>query len=632
MGYKVDFDSLDSMYNSIGSQANNWIEELEAVKGKMQVLLDSSNMSGQTADNLKLYVESVHMTIIGLLSQLVSLHSTNCLLYKSDYQTNIDTELHAVIKSSELKDYRKRIKTNRQDAIDVNDAVEYVLKGIKDIFYVSYKDVSNVDAAHRTVETFLNDLDEEIKQLEKNHSSNDFTNSTQMIETLTTFIKEQKAQARSYITDFSTDKLSSSSTFYQLYTTHVDINKEFEEKASSIETAVENENQRVAELQEEYEERQKKANIINWVVTGVCIVGSIAAIALTGGAATPLVVGGISAVSGAVIAGTSNLTSQYVEHGNIIENADEIDWGSFGKDVVVAGVTGFVTGAVGASVGNAVSTGLKTTSLGSSLLNSTNSLTRIGTGAVIGSISEVSSGIVSRGAGTLIATGNLKEAASDAFDGKSILADAALGGADGAVEQISSIKQAQKAADKVTSDYNKRYDPLEAGEANGLENLKSTKNGGVDFSESDYILRTESGEPIQVKIKSTGNRNKDYELAEQILKEEYGIDIDFKSMRKGQHKTHVWHHMDDYNVMTNETTMQFIEIDAHKKIRNHSGSANQYYTAHGHGYSKQEFDTNYEGFSFLDYASPIINNVSQTMENLTAINSQKLEFVEFNFS
>ena len=42
------------------------------------------------------------------------------------------------------------------------------------------------------------------------------------------------------------------------------------------------------------EERQEKATIIKWIVTGVCIVGSIVAIAATGGAATPLVVGEIT--------------------------------------------------------------------------------------------------------------------------------------------------------------------------------------------------------------------------------------------------------------------------------------------------------------------------------------------------
>ena len=178
MGYKVDFDSLDSMYNSIGNQANNWISELESIKGKLKTLLDTTNMSGVAAENIKSYIENVHMTLIALLAQLVSLHSLNCLLYKSDYQTNVDTDLHSVIKSTELLDYKECIDSTKATAISIDNSIAYILNGIKDIFYVSYADVSAVDAKHISVSNFLSDLDTEINTLENNHYNNDFINTT----------------------------------------------------------------------------------------------------------------------------------------------------------------------------------------------------------------------------------------------------------------------------------------------------------------------------------------------------------------------------------------------------------------------------------------------------------------------
>lgn len=631
MKYNVDFDSLDGMYNSMAGQTNTWMAELDDIKTKLQILADSTNMSGAAADNVKLYIKSVHFTIIGLLSQLIALHSSNCLLYKRDYQSNVDRGLHAKIKESEINDIKKKVVANNKDAIAIDESIAYVLRGIKDIFYVSYRNISDVDASHISVTKFLTELDQEIKNLENTHFNNDFINSTRMINSLKSFINEQRSCSRSYKTDFSIDKLSSSASFLELYNSAVEISKEFDGKSDAINTAIENENERIADLQEEYEERQKKAKIINWAVTGVCIVGSIAAIAATGGAATPLVVGGISAVSGAFIAGTGNLTSQYVQHGNLFENSDKIDWASFGGDVVIAGVTGFVTGYVGGVVGDKITKFAQGTQIGKNLLSSTNAVTRIGTGAAIGSVSEVGSGIVSRGAGTFISSGfNGKEALDDAFDVKNIALDAVLGGTSGGVEQYSSIKKAQNAADNAALDYNSKRNPFETGKENGLENIKQTKNGGVDFSDSDYILRTESGEPIQVKIKSTGNRAKDYKQAEKILKEEYGIDIDFKSMRTGQNKTHVWNHMDDYNALTNETTMQFIEIDAHKAIGNHAGSASQYHVAHGEGYGKQAIDVNYDGLDILDYISPVLNDVDLSKEYVYRDSSNMPIFNIFN--
>jgi len=628
MSYKVDFDSLDSMYNSVGNQANNWISELEAIKGKLQTLLDTSNMSGAAADNIKSYIENVHMTLIALLTQLVSLHSSNCLLYKSDYQTNVDTDLHSVIKSTELLDYKGRIDSTKATAISIDDSISYVLNGIKDIFYVSYADVTAVDAQHISVSNFLTDLDTEINTLEDNHYNNDFINTTQMINALRAFINEQTASNRTYRTNFTIESLASSSSFLQLYNSHVDVTEEMESKSSAIDTAIENENQRVADLQKEYEERQEKATIIKWIVTGVCIVGSIVAIAATGGAATPLVVGAVSAVSGAVMAGANNLADQYVEHGNLIENSDKIDWGSFGKDVVVAGVAGFATGAIGAGVGGAITSKLGSTTIGNTLLHSSSGIVRVGTGAVIGSVSEVTSGVVTRGVGTFITTGgDFKEALDEAVDVKNIALDAAIGGVGGGINEYTSTKQAQQAADDCASAYNKKHNPLKDGEEYGLENLKQTANGGVDFSDSDYILRTEAGEPIQVKIKATGDRVKDYKQAEQILKDEYGIDIDFKSMRTGSDKTHVWHHMDDYNVATNETTMQFIDIDAHKAIRTHAGSAKQYHVANGTGYKHESYVTNY-GIDITDEMSTVKGNVMDNINNVS--NTPRIEIGHYS--
>ena len=630
MGYKVDFDELDTMYYSLGNQNGIWLEELEKLQADFVHLKNSSNMSGNAANSIGAYIGGVHTILNGLLSQLISLHSANCLLYKNAYQSEIDTDLHARIDETEINDIKDTIERNRVSAVDTDGELSYTLNSIKDIFYVSYQDVSEVDNIHQSVKNMITSLDDNIKSLEDYHYNNDFINTQELIDDITAFIREQLGKTRSYKTSFRPEQLAESQTFKKLYDSYMNVEREMEAKADDITTAFDNEKERIADLEAEYNERQKNAEMINWIVTGVCVVGSIAAIAATGGAATPLVVGAVSAVSGAVMAGTTNLTGQSVQHGNLIENANEIAWSSFGKDVVVAGVTGFVTGYVGASMGSILTSKLQATKAGA-LLHSTNSVVRVGTGAAIGSAAEVGSGIVTRGVGTMIVTGgDVEEAVDQAFDGKNIAVDATLGGLSGGGEQISAIHKAQQVADSKALNYNSKYDPLEAGERKGLQNLKQTKNHGVDFSDSDYILRTESGEPIQVKIKATGKRTSDYKAAEKILKEDYGIDIDFKSMRTGKGKTHVWHHLDDYNVATNETTLQFIDIDAHHAIENHSGSANQYYQAHGTGYGKHSATENIEGINMLDYTSPGLNTIDTMAEH--AVNTQAIKLPENKFN
>lgn len=616
MSYVVDYGALDSLDSSIFSQCSQWQSQLGNLESAVSVLMGTANLSGNSANNIKNYLKSVHSTVISLLGELIYLHSCNFKVYKSDYQAGVDTDLHAVISSEKLTEIQEDLQTYRDQAASVDDQLAYVLRDVRDIFSISYSDIYSADNANRIAENYVKELDQQIQQLEAAHSGQDFEATEALITSLTTFLNEQMARPSGMLTGFDIMQLAASGSFASLYEAHNLAYDQITSRQGAFEIAMENDAQRAEALLKEYEERQKTATTVKWIVTGACVIGSIVAIAATGGAATPLVVGAVSAASGAIMAGANNLADQYVQHGNLIENADKIDWGSFGKETVLAGVAGFATGAIGAGVGGAITSKLSSTAIGNTLLHSGSNFVRIGTAATIGSVSEMGSGIVTRGVGTFITTeGNLGKALDDALDMKNIAFDAALGGAGGAINEYTTTKEAQKAADDFASSYNQKHNPLKDGEDYGLENLKQTANGGVDFSDSDYILRTEAGEPIQVKIKATGDRSKDYKLAEQILKDDYGIDIDFKSMRTGSDKTHVWHHLDDYNVATNETTMQFIEVDAHKAIKTHAGSAKQYHIANGTGYGKDSFDVNY-GLDLTDEMSTVKDGVMDNLNNI----------------
>lgn len=432
MNYKVSYDALDNLYHTIAQQSSAWQEQLTILNGKIKALSESGNVSGQGADHLKAYLQSVHLTLISMISELIALHSSNCLVYKTDYQRNIDQDLHAVLVSNEMAELAGKLRSSEQSAIGIDDRLRYALSGVSDIFSVWYRDITDVVAAHRSAEDFITELNEQICNLEQSHSESDFISTGEMISSISAFLREMMEADRSFRVSFSPQCLGSSQSFQRMYQSHLQVHAELNEKMDAISAAAESESVRAALLDEEYENRRRNATITNWVVTGVFVVGSVAAIVATGGAATPLVIGGISAVSGAVIAGTNNLTSQYVEYGNLIENRDQIDWGAFGVDTLIGGVTGFVTGYVGAGASQAITSGLSSTAVGSSLLNSQSAVVRIGTGAVIGSASEVGSGIISRGAGTLISSeGDVDEALQSAFNLDSIVYDAAIGGVSG---------------------------------------------------------------------------------------------------------------------------------------------------------------------------------------------------------
>ncbi len=75
-------------------------------------------------------------------------------------------------------------------------------------------------------------------------------------------------------------------------------------------------------------------------------------------------------------------------------------------------------------------------------------------------------------------------------------------------------------------------------------------------------------------IEATGNRNADFEAANKLM---------------GYDETpdgYTWHHLDDYNVSTNEATMELVITDAHMDSYPHAGACAQYDAVNGPTYNK----------------------------------------------
>ena len=223
-------------------------------------------------------------------------------------------------------------------------------------------------------------------------------------------------------------------------------------------------------------------DIINWGVTILCAVGSIVAIALipvTGGASI-LLVAGVSALSSAIVAATRSITTQQRDKG-------KVDWGEVGKEAATAAIVGAITGAIGAGVGGAITSGLSNTGLGASLLSSSSTTVRVLTGAVIGSTSEVASGMLTRGAAeateSFLETGSVDfgDVWDAAADPQQMVLDAAIGGASGGFSSM----QAPETSHADTTDWERTSNT--ASEEKILRELEA--DGKIDVFEVDSNLK-----------------------------------------------------------------------------------------------------------------------------------------------
>lgn len=542
MGFHVDYSGLDQLYSGLYSNASAWNSSIASLSENVKTLVTSSSMAGAGADNVKNYFDSIHNTIIPVLNSLLTAHVNNCLLYVRNYQSGIDTSLHTVIDEAELRQIKYALSAQEGNAEAIDSVVQKTLCAVSDIVDVSCTGFPAISDNNSEIQKLIDWLLTSICELEDDHYQSDFIDTSQLISSLKAFISEHLANARSYKADFSVESFAKSTSFIALAQAYVAVNAQIETNQAAVSQAIEEENGRIEALNAEIEARQKEANAEKWIVTGLCVIGSIVAIAVivgSGGTATPLVVGTVSAVSGTVIAANNAAADEYVQHG---WDTSRWDIESIGTSAVLGGVSGFITGYVGAGVSGAISNGLS--SAGSTLLNSSSMAVRIGSNAVIGSTSQVISGVASRGATTFVTTmitsgGDVKTSVDAAWDSatnkQQILIDAATGGVSGGIKGIKKPTSAApiRSEDDIIDDgpYIKDGKPNGRPTYSGDEKLKfeqeiydrwiaESKDGLLHDANTGEIIDWKPGEPRKGVI-DFGHKS-GLEYADMFEKYKYG--------------------------------------------------------------------------------------------------------------
>jgi len=108
--------------------------------------------------------------------------------------------------------------------------------------------------------------------------------------------------------------------------------------------------------------------------------------------------------------------------------------------------------------------------------------------------------------------------------------------------------------------------------AKGYPGIKTSPNGGPDFAGTKYLYdKFQPGQKSIVKIKLQGSRYEDFKEANRLA--------GFKESRPP--KGYTWHHVDGFDSVTGERTLQLVETAAHEASYTHKGSVWQYERFHG---------------------------------------------------
>ncbi len=585
MEQKIAFDDLDTFFYTINNRTTSWVTQVNEVENKVQKIIDSSSFSGETANNIKGYMQN-HLDICHCLYQLINLHASNCLLYKNDYQSHIDSDLHAVLVPNELSEIQNKLISQRNTASSIGEDVNYIINRIRDVVYINNPNISETEHYHNDGINYLSNLQSDIQNIEDNHVNKNFINTGEMRDSLWYLIEELMTGNRHLKTEYAPHKLSSVNSD-KINESYSAIKKELNDKISDIKTASANSDDRQVKIEEEIEERQAVAFGINAVVIVACVAVTIA----TCGAAAPatMAMAGLvmGATTGAVIGATTNLTGQYVKNGNLIENSDKIDWNSFGEDVVKGSIEGAITGCISGAAQS-----FQLTKLNNVFNGVANYGARIGGQFIIGGTVDVTAGVATRffyglAESAIDSKVDVGYALNEAFDLGEIGYDFVVGGGTSAVGEAINLKRYQKQIDNKALEYNAKYNPVARGEEAGWIGIKSTQNGTADFSDTSAIFKADNGEIVQFKFNPTGDYKLDNELLAKYAKDNYGIDVKGYMDPNLGDSMYAWNRLDDFDVGNNSATVQLVKNEALMDVGPRSGSVSQYSFYNGKGYGKQ---------------------------------------------
>ena len=97
-------------------------------------------------------------------------------------------------------------------------------------------------------------------------------------------------------------------------------------------------------------------------------------------------------------------------------------------------------------------------------------------------------------------------------------------------------------------------------------------NGGVDFAASSHLYPVKPGQNNIVTIEYTGSRARDFGAANRAA----GLGTTQKPP-----SGYTWHHLDDYDPVTNTGTLQLVKTKRHESTYPHAGGVSQYEKATG---------------------------------------------------
>ncbi|HEL0606677.1 LXG domain-containing protein [Streptococcus equi subsp. zooepidemicus] len=321
MGYKIHFEAISAAQQSTQTTISAWGDGMTSIQTALSALIGDSRLQGQTASSIKSYLSEVHGTLLQTLQSLMNDYSASLLLYKDGYY-QIDSNSHAQLPGQVFKTLQSELRLSQAHLKDQLELLQNARAKVSDLVHYSGVSHAKTVVDYSELITDINRLDEAIIQYESNHASQDLAAFKELLASTKALIAEYSSKPKR-AGSYQVGDMGQLNTIKRFATAYQGVARHLEINAKRLQAAQERDQARFEAVAAADRASQGWVDLALSLVT---IAVGVAAIVMTAGAATPLVVGAFVVGSGTVAYGASNL----------FEAGHNIYLGSVGDGVTVA--------------------------------------------------------------------------------------------------------------------------------------------------------------------------------------------------------------------------------------------------------------------------------------------------------
>ncbi|MDE7434959.1 MAG: LXG domain-containing protein [Lachnospiraceae bacterium] len=207
MGYHIKYEELSRTRESLLSQLDAWLEQIESLKGSLRMAADMPEMKGAAGDSVRNYLKEVHLSLVEMIADTVRVYRDNLVRYTGWYYS-IETDMMAEFCQESIENQMELLNSGRFSYDETMETLSGVLSEVSN--YMSIEPVSRLPVTSKYATTYihLDNLNNMLGQYEESHKNDDLALTKEMIRDITAVIGRHQSLSGDTISTYEAGSIS----------------------------------------------------------------------------------------------------------------------------------------------------------------------------------------------------------------------------------------------------------------------------------------------------------------------------------------------------------------------------------------------------------------------------------------